>query len=36
MFAGVFAFIMAVNVVALILGFVLVKATGVVASVRYS
>lgn len=36
MFAAVFAFIMAVNVVALILGFVLVKATGVVASVRYS
>lgn len=35
MFAAVFAFIMAVNVVALILGFVLVKATGVVASARY-
>ena len=36
MFAAVFAFIMAVNVLALITGFVLVKATGVVASVRYS
>ncbi|NIO25615.1 MAG: hypothetical protein GWN46_21030 [Gammaproteobacteria bacterium] len=36
MFAAVFAFIMAVNVVALIVGFVMVKATGLVASVRYS
>lgn len=36
MFAAVFAFIMALNVVALMAGFVLVKATGVVASVRDS
>ena len=36
MFAAVFAFIMALNVVALIAGFVLVKATGLVASVRCS
>jgi ATP synthase protein I len=36
MFAAVFAFIMALNVVALIMGFVLVKVTGVVASVRDS
>ena len=33
LFAAVFAFIMAVNVLALITGFVLVKATGVVASI---
>jgi ATP synthase protein I len=36
MFAAVFAFIMALNVVALLMGFLLVKATGVVASVRDS
>lgn len=34
LFAAVFAFIMALNVVALMAGFVLVKATGVVASAR--
>jgi len=34
MFAAVFAFIMALNVVALLAGFVLVKVTGVVALVR--
>lgn len=36
MFAAVFAFIMAVNVLALLLGFVLVKAAGMVAFVRDS
>ncbi len=36
MFVAIFAFIMALNVLALILGYVLVKATGVVASVRGS
>ena len=36
MFVVIFAFIMALNVLALILGYVLVKATGVVASVRGS
>ena len=36
LFAAVFAFIMAVNVVALLAGFVLVKAAGVVAFVRES
>lgn len=34
LFAAVFAFIMALNVVALLVGFVLVKAAGVVAFVR--
>ena len=36
MFAGVFAFIVALNVPALIVGFLLVKATGVVVLVRGS
>ena len=36
MFAAVFAFIMAVNVLALIAGYVLVRATGVAVSVRGS
>lgn len=36
MFAAVFAFIMAVNVVALLAGFLLVKVTGMVALVRDS
>ena len=36
MFAAVFAFIMAVNVLALLAGYLLVKATGVVVSVRGS
>lgn len=36
MFAGVFAFIMALNVPALIVGFLLVKTTGVVVLVRSS
>ncbi len=34
MFAAIFAFIVALNVLALILGYVLVKATGVVVSIR--
>lgn len=36
MFGAVFAFVMALNVLALIAGYVLVKATGVVVSVRGS
>jgi ATP synthase protein I len=36
MFGAIFAFIMALNVVALILGYLLVKATGVVVAVRVS
>jgi ATP synthase protein I len=36
MFVAVFAFIMALNVLALLAGFLLVKATGVVVSVRGS
>jgi len=36
MFGAIFASVMALNVVALILGYLLVKATGVVVSVRVS
>ena len=36
MLAGVFAFIMATNVVALIVGFLLVKTTGIVVLIRGS
>jgi len=36
LFVAIFAFVVAVNVLALILGYVLVKATGVVVSVRGS